>query len=81
MLACAAAVFAMRAGRSALPIKVGILHSRTGAMAISEKSMIDAELLAIGKSTPGAGFWGGRYSRWSRMAVPIGPLMPPRRSA
>jgi urea transport system substrate-binding protein len=28
-------------------IKIGILHSRTGAMAISESSMIDAELLAI----------------------------------
>jgi urea transport system substrate-binding protein len=32
---------------SAHPILVGILHSQTGAMAISEKSMIDAELLAI----------------------------------
>jgi urea transport system substrate-binding protein len=29
------------------PIRVGILHSETGAMAISEKSMIDAEKLAI----------------------------------
>ena len=29
------------------PIKVGILHSRTGPMAISENSMVDAELLAI----------------------------------
>jgi urea transport system substrate-binding protein len=29
------------------PIKVGVLHSRTGTMAISEKSVIDATLLAI----------------------------------
>jgi urea transport system substrate-binding protein len=30
-----------------LPIKVGILHSRTGTMALSEKPVIDAVLLAI----------------------------------
>lgn len=30
-----------------LPIRVGLLHSQTGPMAISELSMIDAELLAI----------------------------------
>lgn len=29
------------------PIFVGLLHSQTGAMAVSERSMIDAELLAI----------------------------------
>lgn len=29
------------------PIKVGVLHSRTGTMAISEKAVIDATLLAI----------------------------------
>ncbi len=29
------------------PILVGLLHSQTGAMAVSERSMIDAELLAI----------------------------------
>jgi len=29
------------------PIVVGILHSQTGPMAISEKSMIDAEVLAL----------------------------------
>ncbi|MHC5540171.1 urea ABC transporter substrate-binding protein [Singulisphaera rosea] len=33
--------------RSTKPIYVGILHSETGAMKISEKSMIEAELLAI----------------------------------
>jgi urea transport system substrate-binding protein len=29
------------------PIAVGILHSQTGPMAVSEKSMIDAEVLAL----------------------------------
>ena len=32
---------------SSSPIRVGILHSRTGPMAISENSMVDGELLAI----------------------------------
>lgn len=30
-----------------VPVKVGVLHSRTGTMAISERSVIDATLLAI----------------------------------
>ncbi|MGB0070890.1 MAG: transporter substrate-binding protein, partial [Isosphaeraceae bacterium] len=29
------------------PIRVGILNSKTGPLAISEKSMIDAELMAL----------------------------------
>src|SRR5438034_3773012 len=29
------------------PIRVGLLHSRTGPMASSERSMIDAEVLAV----------------------------------
>jgi urea transport system substrate-binding protein len=35
------------AAPSGPPIKVGILHSRTGTMAISERSVIDATVLAI----------------------------------
>ena len=34
-------------GQVAPPIRVGLLHSRTGAMKISEESMIDAEVLAL----------------------------------
>lgn len=41
------AVFAWTRSRGDDPIRVGILHSRTGPMAISEQSMVDAELLAI----------------------------------
>ncbi|QEH31891.1 Aliphatic amidase expression-regulating protein [Aquisphaera giovannonii] len=33
--------------RAEAPIKVGLLHSRTGPLEISERSMIEAELLAI----------------------------------
>jgi len=33
--------------RAEAPIPVGILHSKTGPLAISERSMIDAELMAI----------------------------------
>jgi urea transport system substrate-binding protein len=57
----AAAIYATRlAGRSTLPIKLGILHSRTGAMAISEKSMIDAELLAVDEINARGGLFGRR---------------------
>ena len=37
------------------PIRVGILHSKTGPLAISEQSMIDAELLAIEEINAGGG--------------------------
>ena len=42
------------------PVKVGILHSRTGAMAISENSMVDAELLAIDEINAKGGLLGRR---------------------
>ncbi len=40
------------------PILVGILHSQTGPMAISEKSMIDAEVLAIEQINAAGGLLG-----------------------
>jgi urea transport system substrate-binding protein len=40
------------------PIVVGILHSQTGPMAISEKSMIDAEVLAIEEINAAGGLLG-----------------------
>jgi urea transport system substrate-binding protein len=49
--------FAAR-GASRPPIKLGILHSQTGAMAISEKSMIDGELLAIDEINAAGGLLG-----------------------
>jgi urea transport system substrate-binding protein len=47
------------AGRLA-PIRVGLLHSQTGPMKDSEKSMIDAEMLAIEEINARGGLLGGR---------------------
>ena len=44
--------------RSEAPIRVGILHSKTGPLAISEQSMIDAELLAIDEINEAGGLLG-----------------------
>jgi len=46
--------------RARAPIKVGLLHSRTGPMAISEASMIEAETLAIEEINAGGGLLGRR---------------------
>ena len=45
------------------PIVVGILHSRTGPMAVSESSMIDAEILALEEINQSGGLL-GRTVRW-----------------
>jgi len=45
------------------PIVVGILHSKTGAMAISESSMIDAEVLALKEINARGGLL-GRKIEW-----------------
>ena len=45
------------------PILVGILHSQTGPMAVSEKSMIDAEVLALEEVNASGGVL-GRPVRW-----------------
>lgn len=45
------------------PIVVGILHSETGAMAISEKSMIDAEVMALEEINARGGLL-GRKLEW-----------------
>ncbi len=46
------------------PIKVGLLHSRTGPMKISEESMIDAEVLALEEINEAGGLLGGRQVEW-----------------
>ena len=45
------------------PIVVGILHSQTGPMAVSEKSMIDAEILALEQINAAGGLL-GRPVQW-----------------
>ncbi|WP_051133878.1 urea ABC transporter substrate-binding protein [Methylocystis sp. ATCC 49242] len=59
-VACAAlfAAVAFSSTRESAPIKVGILHSRSGPMAISENSMVDAELLAIDEINAKGGLLG-----------------------
>ncbi len=47
-------------GQVAPPIRVGILHSENGPMAISEKSMIDAEILALEEINDNGGLLGRR---------------------
>ena len=60
-LAAAAAWFGSQSlGLSKKPILVGILHSKTGAMAISESSMIDAEILALEQINAHGGLLGRR---------------------
>jgi urea transport system substrate-binding protein len=46
------------AGSSGDTIKVGILHSLSGTMAISEQSVVDAELLAIEEINAAGGVLG-----------------------
>jgi len=50
-------------GRAERPIVVGILHSETGPMAISEKSMIDAEVMALEEINADGGLL-GRPVKW-----------------
>ena len=57
-LACVAWLAIDRFKEARKPILVGILHSQTGPMAISEKSMIDAELLAIEEINAAGGLLG-----------------------
>ncbi len=45
------------------PIVVGILHSRTGPMAVSERAMIDAEVLALEEINRSGGLLGRRL-KW-----------------
>ena len=46
--------------RAVAPIRVGILHSLTGTMAISEKSVVDATVLAIDEINARGGLLGRR---------------------
>ena len=45
------------------PIVVGLLHSQTGSMAVSERSMIDAEIMALEEINAAGGLL-GRPVRW-----------------
>jgi urea ABC transporter urea binding protein len=52
--------FEFFAGRQTAPIRIGILHSLTGTMAISEKSLVDAVQLAVEEINAKGGIAGRR---------------------
>ena len=58
--------------RTEAPIRVGILHSKTGPLAISEQSMIDAELMAIDEINQAGGLL-GRQGRGRGRRRPVRP--------
>jgi urea transport system substrate-binding protein len=62
LLLAGAAAWHFRSSHNQPPIKVGILHSMSGAMAISEKSMVDGELLAIEEINARGGLLGRRIA-------------------
>jgi urea transport system substrate-binding protein len=51
-------------GRVVPPIRVGLLHSQTGPLEISERSMIDAEVLALEEINAAGGLLGHRRVEW-----------------
>jgi urea transport system substrate-binding protein len=77
MLAVTGGVYLLFAYGSREPIRVGILHSQTGTMAISEKSVRDATLLAIAEINEDGGLLGRKIeavvvdgrSDWPTFAV------------
>ncbi len=60
------------------PIRVGILHSETGAMEISEKSMIDAEVMALKEINAEGASADVTWSGSSLTAGPTGRRLPRR---
>ena len=57
-LSCLALFFALGGSQTSSPIRVGILHSLTGTMAISEKAVVDSVLMAIDELNAEGGLLG-----------------------
>ena len=62
-------------------VKVGVLHSLSGTMAISETSLRDILLFTFDEINANAGVLGKRMSRSSLTAPPIGRFSLKRRSS
>jgi len=77
-LLCATLAGALPA-RAAETIKVGILHSLSGTMAISETSLKDVALMTIEEINAKGGVWGRSWSRWSSTRPRTGRCSPRRR--
>ncbi len=63
LVACLVGMAGWLRRQTKTPIRVGILHSRTGPMAISEQSMIDAEVLELERINAQGGLL-GRPVEW-----------------
>ena len=83
VVAAAIAIVWLRLPEEPPPIKVGVLHSLTGTMAISETSMVDATLLAIDEINEQGGLLGRQIeavvadgrSSWPTFAAEAGRLI------
>jgi len=60
IVASVAAMILLFSDQEQAPIRVGVLHSLTGTMAISEKPVVDATLLAIEQINKSGGLLGRR---------------------
>ena len=63
------------------PIKVGVLHSLSGTMAISEVSLRDVCMMAVEEINAKGGVLGRRSSRWSWTRPRTGTSSPRRPSS
>ncbi len=66
--------------QAAETVKVGIIHSLTGTMAISEASVVTPRNWPSMKSTPAVAYW-ARPSNQSSKTVPVTGRPSPRRRA
>lgn len=55
-----AGILAVRSSGERAPVRVGVLHSLTGAMAVTEAAVVDATLFAIAELNAAGGILGGR---------------------
>ena len=76
-LACVAAVASAPAAAED-PIRIGVLHSLSGTMAISETTLKDTILMMVDDLNASAACSGARSRRWSSTPPPTGRSSPRR---
>jgi urea transport system substrate-binding protein len=84
-LSVAAAVLAivgsgLNSARAEDTIKIGILHSLSGTMAISETILKDLMLMEVADAMPRAGYSARRSNRWWSIRRRTGRCLPKRRA-
>ena len=82
-LGCAVAVSALLAGaaQAADPIKIGVLHSLSGTMAISETTLKDTILMMVDDLNKKGGLLGRPVERSWSIPPPTGRCSPKRRAS